>query len=56
MNIDVILGLVRHVLTFGGGVLVSRGIVDVALVEQLIGAIVTLMGGLWSVLHKQQLK
>ena len=48
-----ILGLIRHLLTFGGGILVSKGLVeDAATVETLVGALVTVIGGAWSIYDK----
>lgn len=49
MNKDVVLGVVRHLLTFGGGYVAAKGIVDQALVNEGIGAIMTLIGLAWSV-------
>jgi len=48
-----ILGLVRHLLTFGGGLLVSNGLIeDAATMETLVGAILTVAGGAWSLYDK----
>jgi len=52
MNKEKVLGILRHSLTFLGGILVAKGLVDDALVAELSGAIITLVGGLWSVLAK----
>ncbi len=41
-------GLVRHILTFGGGWLVAQGWVDEATMMELVGAAVTLFGLVWS--------
>jgi hypothetical protein len=49
-----LLGILRHVLTFAGGFLVLRGLVDESLVMELSGAIVTLVGGIWSILDKNK--
>jgi len=43
-----ILGLVRHVLTFGGGFLVAKGIIPEGMVDEVIGAVMTLIGIVWS--------
>ena len=53
MNSAVIFGLVRHVLTLAGGYLVAKGHVDPEQVETLIGALVTLIGGVWSITSKK---
>ena len=52
MNKERILGLLRHTLTFVGGILVAKGIVDETLASELVGALITLIGGTWSVLIK----
>ena len=48
MNQTQILGLIRHILTFGGGVLVAKGILDEGVATELVGALITLIGGVWS--------
>lgn len=52
MNIGMITGLVRHILTFGGGYLVTSGIATADDVNAGVGAIVTLIGLVWSWLAK----
>ena len=52
MNTDSILGLIRHILTFGGGYAVANGLADEATIEQLVGALVTIIGIVWSVKNK----
>lgn len=54
MNKDQVLGLVRHVLTFLGGFLITKGVIDEATSIEAIGAIVTLIGSVWSVASKVQ--
>lgn len=54
MNKDQVLGIVRHVLTFGGGFLAAKGWTDAAGIDQIAGAVVTLVGALWSILAKKQ--
>jgi len=46
------LGIVRHALTFLGGVLVTQGVIDDALFAELFGAAMTIIGGVWSVIDK----
>jgi hypothetical protein len=46
------LGIVRHALTFVGGVLVTQGVLDDAMFMELFGAVMTLVGGVWSVIDK----
>lgn len=52
MKKEQVLGVVRHTLTFVGGVLIAKGIIDNALAQELIGATLTLIGGIWSVVSK----
>lgn len=53
MTWDKISGVVRHVLTFAGGYLVSKGFVDAATLDQLVGAAITIGGVIWSVAVKK---
>lgn len=46
------LGIIRHALTFLGGVLVTQGVIDDALFAELFGAAMTIIGGVWSVVDK----
>jgi uncharacterized membrane protein YphA (DoxX/SURF4 family) len=52
MKKEQVLGIVRHVLTFTGGILVAKGIATEALSQELIGAVITLIGGVWSIIEK----
>jgi len=49
---DQIMGVVRHTLTFIGGILVMRGLVDEATITEIIGGVMTLTGTIWSVIDK----
>jgi hypothetical protein len=51
---DQTLGLIRHALTFVGGIIVTKGLVDSALSAEIIGAIMTLVGAGWSVASKKK--
>lgn len=53
MNMDIILGLVRHVLTAVGGILVAKGFIDETTLTQVVGAVITIGGAVWSVLAKK---
>lgn len=55
MSLDIVLGIVRHLLTFGGGLLVTRGLADASMVNEAVGAIVTLVGLAWSIKTKLSL-
>ena len=48
-----ILGIVRHALTFVGGVVVMKGLVDETMVTEIIGGVMTLVGAVWSVIDKK---
>jgi hypothetical protein len=54
MNKDQLLGILRHVLTFVGGILVLQGWVDEGLLQETIGAVATLVGTVWSVIEKKK--
>ena len=47
-------GLFRHILTFGAGILVTKGIIDEDIVLDLVGAVMTLTGFVWSFLSKKE--
>ncbi len=49
-----ILGIVRHVLTFAGGIIVMKGLADESLVQELSGALLTIIGGAWSIIAKKK--
>jgi hypothetical protein len=48
-----VMGVVRHALTFLGGIAVAKGYASDATVTEIIGAAVTLVGAVWSVLTKK---
>lgn len=52
MKKEIVLGIVRHTLTFVGGILVMKGVVDEATLTEIIGGVMTLVGGVWSVISK----
>ncbi len=52
MKQEQILGIIRHVLTFVGGIAIAKGVIDEAMFTQISGAIVTLIGSIWSVISK----
>lgn len=53
MSKERILGIVRHTLTFVGGLLVMKGLVDEAMVSEIIGGVMTLTGTIWSIFEKK---
>jgi hypothetical protein len=48
-----VLGIIRHALTFVGGVFVMRGLVDETIVTEIVGGVVTLTGAIWSIVAKK---
>lgn len=54
MNQDQVLGLARHLLTTLGGVLIAKGLLDEASSTQVIGALSTLVGVVWSIMSKKK--
>ena len=42
-------GVLRHILTFGGGFLVAKGWIPEGMVEEVVGAVMTLLGLVWSI-------
>ncbi len=51
---DQILGITRHALTFVGGILIMKGLIDETLLSEISGAIITLVGGIWSIVSKKE--
>jgi hypothetical protein len=54
MKKEQVLGIIRHTLTFVGGLLIMKGIVDEATVTEVIGGVITLTGTIWSIVVKNQ--
>jgi len=48
VNRDQVLGFIRHVITFAGGILVARGKLDPTQVETIGGLVVTVAGLVFS--------
>ena len=53
MTQEQFLGVVRHVLTAVGGILIAQGLVQDGMWTELTGAAMALVGGLWSVFSKK---
>jgi|TARA_R110000851_G_scaffold169312_4_gene315472 hypothetical protein len=51
---SVLNGLVRHILTAGGGYLVAKGMIDEGSVETVVGAVIALAGVVWSAVAKKK--
>jgi hypothetical protein len=52
MKKEQILGLIRHSLTFVGGIYVMRGLIQEQLAQEIVGGLLTAIGGIWSVIDK----
>ena len=48
MSKEKLLGIVRHVLTFGGGFLMAKGLVDEATLNVIVTGVIALVGAVWS--------
>jgi hypothetical protein len=48
----IVLGILRHLLTTSGGALVTKGLASADEAEQLVGAVLTLIGVAWSIMEK----
>jgi len=46
------LGVLRHVLTGFGGYFVAKGWVDESIIQEFIGAFITVIGTVWSIREK----
>lgn len=53
MTKEKLLGIIRHILTFGGGFLLAKGLIDEVYLDELISAISTIIGFIWSVASKK---
>ena len=49
MNSEAVLGIIRHVITTAGGALVANGTIDANQLNTGAGALVVLVGIIWSV-------
>lgn len=47
-------GLIRHLLTFAGGYAVAKGYLDEGTMLELVGAITTVVGTVWSLWAKEK--
>ena len=44
--------VIRHTLTFVGGIMVMKGLVDESVAEQIIAGVMTLVGLVWGQVEK----
>jgi len=52
MNQDQVTGIIRHGLTFVGGYLIAKGIVDDGTVAEVSGLLLAAVGTIWSIVTK----
>ncbi len=48
-----IMGIIRHALTFVGGIFVMKGLVDETTITEIVGGAMTLTGAIWSIVDKK---
>ena len=53
MNKETVLGVIRHVLTFGGGFVAAKFGIDEGMIAELIGGAMTVIGVIWSIASKR---
>jgi hypothetical protein len=53
MKKEQILGMIRHALTFIGGVIVANGIISESMTADAVGAVMTLVGVIWSAISNK---
>ena len=53
---DFLFPLIRHGLTTAGGYLAAKGIIAASTVDEVTGAVIVLVGVLWSIVEKKLLK
>lgn len=49
-----VIGIIRHSLTFVGGLLIMKGIVDETMLSEITGGVITLVGTIWSIIEKNK--
>jgi hypothetical protein len=54
MKKNELLGLIRHALTFVGGIIVAKGLIDESLFQEVLGGVMTLFGAAWSIVEKKK--
>jgi hypothetical protein len=47
-------GIIRHTLTAVGGVLITKGLIDEAILTEVVGAAITITGIVWSIIDKRK--
>lgn len=54
MSKEQIFGVIRHTFTAVGGIVVAQGFISESLFAELSGAVLTLVGVVWSIVAKNQ--
>lgn len=54
MTQEQILGFIRHGLTLFGGIFITNGVLDEAMLGEIVGALMTLIGFGWSFIAKKK--
>jgi hypothetical protein len=54
MNPAILFGIVRHLLTIGAGALASKGVINADETETAVGAVLALVGLVWSAIDKKR--
>lgn len=52
LNKQQVLGIIRHTLTFVGGIFIAKGLIDETIATEIIGGILTVTGAIWSIVEK----
>lgn len=52
VTMEMILGVIRALLAAGGGWLINKGYADAGQVESLVGALLVIVAGIWSIVQK----
>lgn len=53
ISLDQLQGILRHLFTFGGGFLITKGYIDEESLQQISGLVISLVGVIWSVASKK---
>ena len=52
MSQNVIMAIIRHGLTFVGGMLIAKGIISEGMVAEISGLVMTAVATIWSIVEK----
>lgn len=54
MTKEQVQGIVRHIFTFIGGILVVKGFADETMISEVSGSLIALIGTVWSIINKSK--